>query len=181
MAWYVTLTGAKQGQEDDPVIDRRAFIGSLAIGTFTVPRAARAQPARNVARIGILSPGVTSNMTGPQPQSPSIDALLRGLRERGKVYGRDFVTEPRGAEGKQDRLPRLAAELAGLQVDVIVASGVTLGAVKQATSTIPVVMVGSDDPVARGHVRSLAHPGGNFTGLSTQGGGAASRRRYRSR
>ena len=163
------------------MIDRRAFIGSLAIGTFTVPRAGQLSLAQR-RRIGILSPGVTSNMTGPPPQSPSIDALLRGLRERGKVYGRDFVTEPRGAEGKQDRLPRLAAELAGLQVDVIVASGVTLGAVKQATSTIPVVMVGSDDPVARGHVRSLAHPGGNFTGLSTQGvDGAASRRRYRSR
>jgi hypothetical protein len=67
------------------VIDGRAFIGSLAIGTLAVPRAAPAQLARNVARVGILTLGVTSNMTGPQPQSPSVDALLRGLRERGNV------------------------------------------------------------------------------------------------
>jgi putative ABC transport system substrate-binding protein len=91
------------------------------------------------------------------------------LGELGYVYGRDFVTEPRGADDRPERIRDLATELVRLRVDVIVASGVTLGVVKQATSTIPVVMVGSDDPVARGHVRTLAHPGGNFTGLSTQG------------
>jgi ABC-type uncharacterized transport system substrate-binding protein len=107
-------------------------------------------------------------MTGPQP-APSVKALLRGVREFSYVYGRDFVTEPRGAEAKQERVPGLAAELVRLQVDVIVASGVTLGALKQATSTIPVVMAVSDDPAGRGLVQSLAHPGGNFTGLSTQG------------
>jgi putative ABC transport system substrate-binding protein len=107
-------------------------------------------------------------MTGPQP-APSVKALLRGVREFSYVYGRDFVTEPRAAEAKQERVPGLAAELVRLQVDVIVASGVTLGALKQATSTIPVVMAVSDDPAGRGLVQSLAHPGGNFTGLSTQG------------
>jgi putative ABC transport system substrate-binding protein len=79
------------------------------------------------------------------------------------------MTEPRGAEEQQERVAGLAAELVRLQVDVIVASGVTLGVLEQTTSTIPVVMAASDDPVARGHVRSLGHPGGNFTGLATQG------------
>ena len=151
-------------------MDRRMFIGSLALGTFTVPRAPPAQPARKVARIGILtSTSMTSDMIGPQPRLPAVNALLRGLRELGYVYGEHFVTEPRGGEGRPERYAGLAAELVRLQVDVIVAGGPTLAALKEATSTIPVVMGGSDDPVGRGFVRSLGHPGGNFTGLSRQG------------
>ena len=151
-------------------MDRRAFIGSLALATLTVPRAARAQPARKVARIGILvSSATTSDMIGPQPRNPAAKTLLLGLAELGYVYGRDFVTEPRGGESAPERFPSLAAELVRLQVDVIVAGGPTLAALKEATSTIPVVMGGSDDPVGRGFVRSLGHPGGNFTGLSRQG------------
>ena len=70
------------------MMDRRAFIGSLALGSLAVPRAARAQPARKVYRIGILSPiFMTSDMVGPQPRSPLVTALLRGLRELGYVYG----------------------------------------------------------------------------------------------
>jgi len=148
-------------------MNRRAFIGSLALGTLAVPRAARAQPARKVYRIGILSQGVASDMIGPQPRSPSHNALLRGLGELGYVYGEHFVTEPRGAEGRPDRFPGLAAEMVHLQVDVIVASGPMLSALKQATSTIPVVMAAAIDPV-EGLVQSLGHPGGNFTGLSLQ-------------
>jgi putative ABC transport system substrate-binding protein len=90
------------------------------------------------------------------------------LRELGYVYGEQFVTEPRGGEGKPERLPDLAAELVRLQVDVIVAAGPTLRALKQATSTIPVVMAAADDPVGLALVQSLAHPGRNFTGLSNQ-------------
>ena len=78
------------------------------------------------------------------------------------------MTEPRGAEGKPERFPNLAAELVRLQVDVIVAGGPTLPALKQATSTIPVVMAGAGDPVDQGFVQSLGRPGGNFTGLSLQ-------------
>jgi len=78
------------------------------------------------------------------------------------------VTEARGGEFKPERFPGLAAELVRLQVDVIVAAGPTLPALKQATSTIPVVMGGEGDPVGRGLVQSLGHPGGNFTGLSIQ-------------
>ncbi len=153
----------------DRLMDRRAFIGSLALATLAVPGAALAQPARKVYRIGILSPtSMTSEMVGPQPQSPFVNALLRGLRELGYVYGKHFVTEPRGGEGRPERFPNLAAELVRLQVDVIVAGGPTLPALKQATSTIPVVMGGAGDPVGQGIVQSLGRPGGNFTGLSLQ-------------
>jgi putative ABC transport system substrate-binding protein len=151
------------------VLDRRAFIGSLALGTLAVPRAASAQPARKVYRIGLLSPSTTtSEMVGPQPRAPFTNALLRGLRELGYVYGEHFVTEPRGGEGKPKRFPDLAAELVRLRVDVIVSGGPTLAALKQATSTIPIVMTGAGDPVGSGFVQSLARPGGNFTGLSLQ-------------
>jgi ABC-type uncharacterized transport system substrate-binding protein len=107
-------------------------------------------------------------MVGPQPQHPFSNALLRGLHELGYAYGEHFVIEPRGAEGKPERFAVLAAELVRLQLDVIVAGGPILPALKQATSTIPVVMAGAGDPVAQGYVQSLARPGGNFTGLSTQ-------------
>jgi hypothetical protein len=76
-------------------------------------------------------------MVGPQPQAPDINALLRGLRDLGYVYGEHFVTEPRGSEGKPERFLSLAAELVRLQVDVIFAAGVALPALKQVTSTIP--------------------------------------------
>jgi len=150
-------------------MDRRAFIGSFALGTFAMPRAALAQPVRKVYRIGILgSRSSTSEMVGPQPQEPTVNALLRGLRELGYVYGEHFVTETRGGEGKLERFPKLAAELVRLQVDVIVAPGPPLYALKQATSTIPVVMAGASDPVGQGLAHSLGRPGGNFTGLSLQ-------------
>ena len=148
-------------------MDRRAFIGSLPLATLARPRAAPAQPARKVYRIGILGGGKTADMIGPQPPNPSTSALLRGLRELGYVYGEHFVTEPRATEGRPERFPSLAAELVGLRVDVIV-SGLGLPALKQATSTIPIVMTAASDPVGSGYVRSLGHPGGNFTGLSLQ-------------
>jgi hypothetical protein len=85
-----------------PDMDRRVFIGSLAVVT-AVARAAFAQPARKVFRIGILAQAATSDLVGPQPRSPSVGAFLRGLRELGYVYGEHFVIEPRGAEGKPAR------------------------------------------------------------------------------
>ena len=110
----------------------------------------------------------TSNLVGPQPRSPATSAFVSGLRELGYVYGEHFVTEPRGTDGRPDRFPALAAELVRLQVDVIVASGPALPALKQATSTIPIVMAGAGDPVGSGWVQSLRYPGGNVTGLSLQ-------------
>ncbi len=148
---------------------RRAFIGSLALATLAVPRVTSAQRARKVARIGILGfAATTSDMMGPQPRRPSTIAFLRGMRELGYVYGRDFVTEPRGGEGRPELWAGQAAELVRLRVDVIVAAGVNLLTLKQATSTIPVVMAAATDPEGDGYVQSLRHPGGNITGLSLQ-------------
>jgi putative tryptophan/tyrosine transport system substrate-binding protein len=149
-------------------MDRRAFVGMIAGGLLAVWQAARAQPARKVYRIGILGLAATSDLIGPQPRSPSIRALLRGMRELGYTYGEHFVTEPRGADGKPERFPGMAAELVRLQVDVILAVGPALPALKQATSTIPVIMTASNDPVGQAYVQSLGHPGGNITGLSLQ-------------
>ncbi len=154
------------------MMQRRAVIAGLALGPLGGLRSACAQPARKVHRIGILAltnPGsAASDLVGPQPRNPYVNALVHKLRELGYVYGEHFVTEPRGSEGRPERFPAMAAELVGLRVDAIVAPGPTLPALKQATSTIPVIMTADGDPVGRRYVQSLAHPGGNFTGLSLQ-------------
>jgi putative ABC transport system substrate-binding protein len=150
-------------------VDRRAFVGGLALGMLARSRDARAQSTRGVPRIGVLSfAGTTAELTGPEPRRPSMVNLLRGLRELGYVFGRDFVTEPRGAEGRPELWPVLADELVRLRVDVIVAPGPTLPSFKRATSTIPIVMTAASDPVGDGYVRSLRRPGANMTGLSLQ-------------
>ena len=148
------------------MIGRRSFLAGIA--ALAVVRNAGAQSARKVYRIGILGTAAASDLAGPQPRSASILAFLRGMREQGYVYGEQFVTEVRGADGKLERFPGLATELVGRQVDVIVAPGPALSALKQATSTIPIVMAASSDPVGRGLVQSLSRPGGNITGLSLQ-------------
>ena len=149
-------------------MDRRSFIGYIA--TLSAVRTARAQPARRVARIGIITSGyTTAEIMGPNPAAANVAAFLRGMRELGYEYGKDFVTDPRGGGGRTEQYPLLAAELVRLQADVIVAGGPTVDAVMQATSTIPVVMVGGAlDPVRDGFARSLGQPGGNITGLSIQ-------------
>jgi putative ABC transport system substrate-binding protein len=111
---------------------------------------------------------MTADHVGPQPKNPIVNEFLRKLREFGHVYGENFVTEARGDEGRPERFPELAAELIRLNVDVIVAGGLALPAPKKGTSTIPVVMAASSDPVSQGFVRSLNRPGGNFTGISLQ-------------
>ena len=104
-------------------------------------------------------------MTGALPNNRNVRAFLRGMAELGHIYGRDFMTEPRGT----DAMPA-AADLVGLQVDVIVATGAgtTLSLLKKATTTIPVVMTAAPDPVEEGFVQNLARPGGNLTGMSLQ-------------
>jgi putative ABC transport system substrate-binding protein len=136
---------------------RRAFLGTL--GLLTTPFAAGAQPAGKIPRIGLL---------GNQAQDHLGEAFRQGLRDHGYVEGRNLVIEYRLAEGKPERLPALAAELVALSVDVIFA-GSTIGALaaRQATKTIPIVLV-AGDPVMTGLVTSLAKPGGNVTGLSSQ-------------
>jgi putative ABC transport system substrate-binding protein len=158
-------------------MDRRTFVGNLALGVFAVVRDARAQPARKVARIGVLTVGYeTSEMVGPEPRSPVVAALLRGLQELGYAYGEHFVTEARGSDGRPEGLPGVVRELVRLRLDVVVAAGPTLGALKQATSTIPIVMAGALDPVTQGLIKSLGRPGGNFTGLSLQSAEAVAKR-----
>jgi len=148
-------------------MDRRTFISSVTLGLLAAPLAAEAQQADKVWRIGMLGYTLpTSDMVGPEPRHPIANTFVRGLRDLGWVYGQHFVTEPRGAEGKVDRFPSLIAELIGAKVDLIVAVAPSQRAVKEATSTIPVVMPGSNDPVGAGFVKSLSRPGTNFTGLT---------------
>src|SRR5258708_6740948 len=142
-------------------MDRRTFIGAVAFGVFAAPLAVRAQQTGKVYRIGFLG------IANAASWASQIDALRQGLRELGYEEGKDLVFEYRWAEEDLDRLPKLAAELVSLKVDVIVTHG-TPGsrAAKQATTTIPVVMAAVGDPVRSGLVASLARPGGNLTGNS---------------
>jgi putative ABC transport system substrate-binding protein len=157
-------------------MDRRIFIPSVTLGTLALARVIPAQPARKRFRIGILGLGATADLVGPQPRRPSTKALLLGLHELGYVYGEHFVTEVRGADGRPERFPALAAELVGVPADVILAPGPALPALKQATSTIPVIMTATLDPVRQGFVQSLGRPGGNFTGFSLQSPEAVGKR-----
>ena len=153
----------------DRLMDRRAFIGGLALGTLGASAIARAQPARKAYRLGILGSSLsTADMVGPTPGLHPSERSSEDCASSVTVYGRDFVTEPRGGEGKLERFPALAAELVRAQADVILGGGFVLPALQQATSTIPVVMVGAADPVSPGLAQSLARPAGNFTGLSLQ-------------
>ena len=137
---------------------------SLALGAllWALGSLADAQQQAKVPRIGYL--GTAS----PSAVSARVEAFRQGLRELGYAEGKNIVIEWRYAEGKLDQLPALAAELVRLKVDIIVASGTTsTRAAKEATVTIPIVMGFNNDPVGNGFVTSLAHPGGNITGLST--------------
>jgi len=120
-----------------------------------------AQDAGKVYRVGWLG------MASGAPVERNVKAFEQSLRERGWVSGKNLVVEYRSAEGKYERLPDLAAELVRLKPQVIVA-GVTpaVQAAKTATSTIPIVMVTVGDPIGEGLIMSLAHPGGNITGLT---------------
>jgi ABC-type uncharacterized transport system substrate-binding protein len=147
-------------------MDRRSVVGSIGVVILAWSLSARAQPTRRVARIGIVSiGGPSADMTGPLPRNRNVRAFLRGMAELGYVFGRDFVTEPRGTDG----VPAVA-ELVDLQVDMIVATGggSTLSLLKQATTTVPIIMTAAPDPVGQGFAHSLARPGGNFTGMSLQ-------------
>jgi putative ABC transport system substrate-binding protein len=140
------------------MMDRWAFIAAMTGTLLAAPLAAEAQPAGKTFRIGFLvvarNPGVESNFP-------------RGLLDLGYVEGRDVVIEWRDAGGHNDRLVALATDLVRGGVDVIVAAGPEAReAARKATTMIPIVVVGSSDPVAEGWAESLARPGGNVTGLT---------------
>jgi putative tryptophan/tyrosine transport system substrate-binding protein len=123
---------------------------------------ARAQQPTKIDRIGYLGANFFSVNTD------RTEAFRQGLRELGYVEGKNIVIDWRSAEGKQDRLPALAAELVRLKVDIIITGGPpSTRAAKEATVTIPIVMGFDNDPVGNGFVASLARPGGNITGLAT--------------
>ena len=132
----------------------------LAIASLASFQTVSAQNAKTV-RIGFLGPNSASST------ALRMESLRSGLRDLGYTEGNNLVIESRWADGNYDRLPDLATELVGLKVDVILTSG-TPGtrAAKNATTTIPIIMVTSGDPVALGLVASLARPGGNITGSS---------------
>lgn len=124
---------------------------------------ALAQPTAKVVRIGYLYFGSRQSSSA----TARYGAFLQGMREVGYVEGTHFVIEARFADGKADRIPALAAELVRLKVDVIVATGTAVyRALRHVTSTIPVVITLSFDPVGDGFAASLARPGGNMTGLA---------------
>jgi putative ABC transport system substrate-binding protein len=141
-------------------MDRRTFLAGTAAVLLAAPLAAEAQPAGKVFRVGLLS---YSGCDRPTTMVP----FREGLRASGYVEGRNIVIECRGGPRLVDRLSDLAAELVRLNVDVLVAESTPAGlAAKQATQTIPIVLVIVADPVGSGLATSLARPGGNVTGLS---------------
>ena len=126
---------------------------------------AEAQQPKKIPKIAYLAPGT------PAVAADLVEAFRQGLRELGYVEGKTFVLELRHGEARADRLPEIARELVGLKVDVIVTgTDVAIAALKRETQTIPIVMGNSSDPVGTGFVASLAHPGGNITGLSSISG-----------
>jgi putative tryptophan/tyrosine transport system substrate-binding protein len=136
----------------------------LTVGLLAAPFAAEAQPAGKAHRIGFLgnsTAALEANLVGP---------FREGLRELGYVEGQNIAIEYRWAEGKYERFPSLIAELLAQRVEVIVTAGTpATQAVKKATTSVPLVMVGVGDPVASGIVVSLKRPGGNITGVTSIG------------
>jgi len=146
---------------------RKMVFISLTLSTllFALCLPVSAQQPKKVPRIGYLSPLDSAS------ESTRAEVIRLALRELGYIEGQNIAIEYRYAEGKRDRLPELAAELVRLKVDlIVVAGGTTTQAAKNATKTIPIIMVGSGaDPVEAGFVESLARPGGNVTGLTNLG------------
>jgi len=147
------------------VNQRRELLVVLGASALAVPLRSFAQQQGRVWRVGFLS------LSSVSESAPNRTALLKGLRELGYIEGKNLVVEWRFADGSFERLTGLATDLVQLKVDVIVAvASAAISAAKKATSTIPIVMATTGDPVGSGFVKSLGRPGGNVTGLSNMGG-----------
>jgi putative ABC transport system substrate-binding protein len=141
------------------MIKRRELLALLGGAAAAWPLAARGQPSGKVWRIGFL--------VGYKRSFRNYDGFVQGMRELGYVEGKDFVSELRFTEGQNERIPDLAAELVRLRVDILfTALAAAVRSLQQATHSIPIVFVSISDPVGLGFITSLAHPGGNTTGLA---------------
>lgn len=144
---------------------RDTIFALLALGTAVGPIGAFAQQRGRVWRVGFLALGTASGSARVK------NAFLQGMRDLGYIEGQNLLVEWRFADGEFERLPPMAADLVRLKVDVIVAqASPAISAAQKATTTIPIVMATTGDPVGSGFVKSLARPGGNITGLSNMGG-----------
>ena len=148
---------------------RRDFIKVVASSAITWPLSARAQQPSKLPTIGFL--GGEARAFGPWTT-----AFVARLHELGWIEGRTIAIEYRWSEGRPQLAAQFAAEIVRLNVDVIVAVGTYVAALKQATSVIPIVFAVAIDPLGAGFVASLAHPGGNVTGLSVQAADLAGKR-----
>jgi putative ABC transport system substrate-binding protein len=149
---------------------RRVFIGVIGGAAIAWPLAALAQQSSGkVWRVAYLYPGTLDN----PPDRALFDAFRAEMRKLGYIEGKNLVIDNRDAEGKAERLPSLVSELIARRPDVIVAVATpAIAAAQHATSTIPIVMAPATDPVGSGFIKSLAHPGGNITGMANMFGDA---------
>jgi ABC-type uncharacterized transport system substrate-binding protein len=151
------------------VMDRRAFVSGVTLALLAAPLVAEAQyRSGKVPRVGILNSDAA--------QDARVSEFRDGLRELGYVEGQNLLIIYRWADGRQDRLPALADDLLASNVDVIVAIGASVWAAKRQTSTVPIVIAFSGDPVGTAMVSNLARPGGNITGLSFMSSDLAAKR-----
>src|SRR5919198_890441 len=157
-------TGGPHGRSCLCRMNRRTFLCGVTLWTCGFTRVAETQSPTSIVRIGLLT-------------DLAWEPLREGLRDLGYAEGKNIAFELRRSEGRSERWPGLAAELVRLKVNVIVTQGTppTLAA-KRATTTIPIVMVGTGDPLTSGLVASLARPGGNVTGSTQLGAGLATKR-----
>jgi putative tryptophan/tyrosine transport system substrate-binding protein len=163
VAMTAKLRSGISGNYERSPVRKKIFRLALCAMLFALSSSAQAQQPKKIPRIGYLAPGDAAG------ESARSEAIRVALRESGYVEGQNIAIEYRYGEGKRDRAPELAADLVRLKVDIIVVAGggAWVQAAKNATKTIPIVMVGSGvDPVKVGLVESLARPGGNVTGIT---------------
>ena len=149
-----------------PGLNRRRFLS--AVGALLLARDAYSQPRKKVHRIGVvLTTSPIAEMLGPEPAHPRIRAFIRELRRLGYAEGENLVIDRRSAEGIFERFGEILAELLRLKPDLIITLGTPMSlAAKTLTDSVPIIALGTPDPVADGIVSNLARPGGNITGIT---------------
>jgi putative ABC transport system substrate-binding protein len=148
------------------MMDRRTFLGTLAVGLLAAPLAAEAQPPRKVAFLAFHLLGKFPEVVPGDPDAPYAAAFREGLAESGWIVGRNTTIEVKSAEGREDSLPKLAAELVDMKPDVLVTIGEQPVRSLMRATTLPIVVMAVGDPVGTGLVKSLVRPGGNVTAVA---------------